>query len=136
MAADHAVRISGLPALQLWERLLDRPLSLEVYQDNQATARIMSTGLAPILRPITRTQVVSVAWIHERVSSPNLNLHDSPSDVMAADNLTKHVINLDRWISVCELIGVVRGSSSNRLSPLCLKTNILPGLERLDALSR
>ena len=38
VAADHAIRISGLPASQLWERLLDRPLQLEVYQDNQATA--------------------------------------------------------------------------------------------------
>jgi hypothetical protein len=27
VAADHAIRMSGLPALPLWERLLDRPLS-------------------------------------------------------------------------------------------------------------
>ena len=47
VAADHAIRMAGLPAMPLWERLLDRPLALDVYQDNQATARIMSTGRAP-----------------------------------------------------------------------------------------
>ena len=68
VASDHAIRTSGLPALQLWERLLDRPLQLDVYQDNQATGRTMSTGRAPTLRHIGRTHRVSVAWIHERVS--------------------------------------------------------------------
>ena len=71
VAADHAVRMSGLPALPLWERLLDRPLSLEVYQDNQATARIMSTGRAPTLRHIKRTHSVSIAWLNERVIGPD-----------------------------------------------------------------
>ena len=56
VAADHAIRTSGLPALQLWERLLDRPLQHDLLQDNQATARIMSTvmstGRAPTLRCI------------------------------------------------------------------------------------
>ena len=72
VAADHAIRLSGLPALPLWERLRDRPLSLEVYQDNQATARIMNTGRAPTLRHIGRTHCVSVAWIHERVNGPDI----------------------------------------------------------------
>ena len=36
VAADHAIRTPGLPALQLWERLFSRPVVLEVYQDNQA----------------------------------------------------------------------------------------------------
>ena len=54
VAADHAIRTGGLPALQLWERLLDRSLVLEVYQDNQATARIMTTGRAPTLRHIKK----------------------------------------------------------------------------------
>ncbi len=76
-------------------KLLDRPLQLEVYQDSQATARIMTIGRAPTLRRIKRTQSVSVAWIHERVSSPDLNLSDCIGDVMAADIFTKHFINRD-----------------------------------------
>ncbi len=39
VAADHAVRTGGLLALQLWERLFNRPVILEVDQDNQVPAR-------------------------------------------------------------------------------------------------
>ena len=98
MAADHAVRMSGLPALPLWERLLGRPWSLQVYQDNQATARIMSTGRAPTLRHIKRTHSVSNAWLHERVIGPDITLHDCISDVMAADVLTKQFVNRETGI--------------------------------------
>ena len=94
IAADHAVRTSGLPALPLWEKILNRPqVVLQVYQDNQATARIMTTGRAPTLRHIQRTHCVSVAWLHERVIGPDIDLHDWMSDVMAAAIFTKHFVN-------------------------------------------
>ncbi len=86
IAADHAIRTAGLPALTLWETILDRSIFLDVYQDNQATARIMSSGRAPTLRHIKRTHQVSVAWLHERVIGPDVNLHDCVSEVMASDN--------------------------------------------------
>ena len=89
VAANQAIRTAGLPALPLWERILNRKVDLEIYQDNQATARIMSTGRAPTLRHIGRTHYVSVAWIHERLGEPGINLHDCVSDVMAADIFTK-----------------------------------------------
>ena len=47
VAAVHAIVSSGLPALQLWEWLLGRDMSIDVFQDSQATARIMATGRAP-----------------------------------------------------------------------------------------
>ena len=93
VAANHALRTSGLPALELWDKILDRSNVLQVYQDNQATARIMTTGRAPALRHCKRTHCVSVAWIHERVSGDDINLNDCVSDVMAADIFTKHFIN-------------------------------------------
>jgi hypothetical protein len=93
VAAAHALRMSGLPCLPLWEKLLQRPLALEVYQDNQATARIMTTGRAPTLRHIGRTHCVAISWINERVTGSDVNLHDCVSDVMAADIFTKHITN-------------------------------------------
>jgi hypothetical protein len=93
IAADHAIRMAGLPALPLWETVLDRPLNLDVFQDNQATARIMTTGRAPTLRHIKRTDQGSVAWLNERVSGPDIDLYDCVSEVMAADILTMHFMN-------------------------------------------
>ena len=36
IAADHAIRMAGLPALPLWETILDRSLSLDVFQVSDA----------------------------------------------------------------------------------------------------
>ena len=87
----------GLPALPLWERLLDRTMCLEVYQDNQATARIMTTGRAPTLRHIKRTHCVSIAWLSDRILGPDISLNDCVSEAMAADILTKHFVNKEKW---------------------------------------
>ena len=87
IAADQAPRTSGPPAIPLWTKTLSRPVALELYQDNQSAGRIMATGRAPALRHIKRTHSVSVAWIHERIQSPDLHLHDCMSEVMTADIL-------------------------------------------------
>ena len=89
VAANHAIRTSGLPALELWDKILNCSNVLQVYQDNQATARIMSTGRAPTLRHCKRTQCVSVAWLHERFLGDDMVLNDCVSDVMAAEIFTK-----------------------------------------------
>ena len=44
-----------LPSLQLWERLLDRPVKLRVKEDNQATIKVVKKGFSPKLRHIQRT---------------------------------------------------------------------------------
>ena len=93
VAADHALRTSGLPALILWEKLLNRPLQLERYQDNQATGRIMTTGKAPTLRHLKKTHCVSVAWIHERVRGLDVSLSDCNTGVMATYIFTKHFLS-------------------------------------------
>ena len=101
--------------LELWERMLNRELLIDVYQDNQATARIMTTGRAPTLRHITRTHSVSVAWIHERVASDDIQLHDCVSAVMAADMFATQFIDRDKWIDVCSLIGIVDPSYNRHI---------------------
>ena len=70
VAAGHAVRMSGLPCLAIVGKLLNRPLALEVNQDNQTTARIMTTGRAPTLRHIKRTHCVSIAWLERESLRP------------------------------------------------------------------
>ncbi len=118
IAADHAIRISGLLALPLWETVLDRILSLDVYQHNQATARIMSTGRAPTLRHIRRTHCVSISWLNERVTGPDITLHDCISEVMAAYVCTKHFVSMDKREEVCMLIGVVTSKCKSQLQHL------------------
>ena len=92
--------------MPLWERLLDRSLALEVDQDNQATARVMTTGRAPTLRHIKRTRSASIAWLNERVLGPDITLNECISEVMAADIFTKRFTNKEKWEHVCLLIGM------------------------------
>ena len=111
--------MSGLPALPLWEKTLNRPqVVLDVYQDNQATARIMSTGRAPTLRHIKRTHTVSIAWLHERVTSPNVRLHDCISNVMAADIFKKHFISRENGSNFLNSLVFVRMVFLHVYSPL------------------
>jgi hypothetical protein len=84
VAADHAIRMSGLPTLQLWERHLDRPLSIDVFQDTQSTPMIKTTGRAPTLRHIERTHSAGAAWINERVLSDDTHPYDCMANVNIA----------------------------------------------------
>ncbi len=74
VAADFALRTAGLPALQLWDTLFERPVCLVFHEDNQAMIRVCQTGRNPTMRHIGRTHRTSVAWMHEVFSAPNIKL--------------------------------------------------------------
>ena len=50
VAADLAVRTEGLPALQLWEAVLERKVTLLFQEDNAAAIRIIETGKNPMIK--------------------------------------------------------------------------------------
>ena len=50
VAAGLAIRTEGLPALQLWDMVLERPMKLVCQEDNQATIQILQTQKNPTLR--------------------------------------------------------------------------------------
>ena len=63
VAADLAIRTEGLPALQLWEMVLERPMELVFQEDNQATIQILKIQKNPTLRHLNRTHRVNVSWL-------------------------------------------------------------------------
>ncbi len=108
VAASDALKKTGLPMLSLLEPILQREhMALDMFQDNHATARIMTTGKAPTLRHIRRTHGVSLAFVHEVVTGEDVQLCDCSTKAMAADIFTKHFINPDAWRAAIMLIGVV-----------------------------
>ena len=66
VAAAFALRMEGLPALQLWETILDRRVHIAFLEDNQGAVTIMKTGKSNVLRHMGRTHNVSLSWLHER----------------------------------------------------------------------
>ena len=47
VALDHGLCKEGLPALKIWELILNRTLKIKVQEDNQAAVRIICTGKNP-----------------------------------------------------------------------------------------
>ena len=104
VAADCALRLVGLPALQLWDALLPRKAHITFHEDNQAMIRVCETGRNPTMRHLGRTHRVDVAWLHERFQEPTLTLVYEKTDAQAADIFTKAFSNPETWHHVCGLI--------------------------------
>ena len=106
VAADLATRSEGLPALDLWEVLLNRKnVELQFYEDNQACISIVETGKNPALRHMGRTHQVDVKWLHESFRDAHFKLGYIQSDDQAADIYTKAFTSKEKWAVVTWLIG-------------------------------
>ena len=106
VAADFALRSSGLPALDLWKVICMSPIVLTFHEDNQAMIRVCETGRNPTMRHLGRTHHVSVDWLHERCASEDVNLIPETTDRQSADIYTKAFVNPDTWRHATELINI------------------------------
>ncbi len=89
VAADFGLRLSGLPALDLWHVLLPLKPPLFFHEDNQAMIHVVTTGRNPTMRYLHRTHRVSVSWLHEVCQGDDIVLMYEDSAKMAADIYTK-----------------------------------------------
>jgi len=105
VAADHAVRAEGLPALPLWELILGRKLQVHLKEDNEAAIKNLLSGKNPNMRHMGRTHKVDFMWLHETVSNKTVTVEYTETDVMAADIFTKSFSNSAKWESLLPLIG-------------------------------
>ena len=107
VAADLAIRTEGLPALQLWDVVLGRPVKLKFQEDNQATIQILKTAKNPTLRHLNRTHRVNISWLCEVFRDlDEVELVYCKTDDQAADILTKAFTNPIKWKAALDLIGI------------------------------
>ena len=90
VGANEGVRAVGIPALDLWENILQRTPVLKVYEDNQATLRILQTGKFPKLRHIGRTHGVAVTLLHDVLTKGHFQLQDVHTKGQCADMAMGH----------------------------------------------
>ena len=103
----YALRHHGLPALALFDVLLQRHCLMRVHEDNTAMIQVIRSGKNPTMRYLHRTHRVSVGWLHERFQQQFLDLVYEASQRMCADIYTKTFDNKDKWKHACWLIGLV-----------------------------
>ena len=98
---------SGLPALDLWETLLQREIILEAQEDNEATIKIVRKGYSPALRFLHRTQRVRIGWLKEIYHDSGLaTLSHCGTKDMRADPLTKSIVP-SQWRHALDMLGMI-----------------------------
>ena len=108
-AAAFALRMAGLPCLQLWDTLFERRVVLQFHEDNQAMIRVCLTGRNPTMRYLMRTHRVCIAQLHEYFSLDCINLLYEATHRQCADIYTKGFHEPGKWYAVCLLVNIVDG---------------------------
>jgi hypothetical protein len=114
VAANAAVRLEGLPGLQLWEIILERKVQATLLEDNQATLQKFKTGKNPTLRHLSRIHRVNMAWISDVFRKCDQTcIKDCSTSEQAADIMIKGFTNPVVWDRAISLIGL-RPNHDNR----------------------
>ena len=97
VSLPHSLYQEGLPALQLWEMLLGRAVTLRVLEDNQATILVVRKGYSPKLRHITRTHKTNLSGLFEVFQDDSAELEYCKTDDQAADIFAKS-LPPQKWV--------------------------------------
>ena len=89
VAADSALVVEGIPALDLWEVILGRTPKMILYEDNQAASQIIDTGKYPKLRHVQRTHGVDSSFLHGCHQAGLYESQDCNTKRRAGDIFTK-----------------------------------------------
>mgnify|MGYP002176408590 FL=1 len=114
-AAAFALRMAGLPGLQLWDTLFERAVVLQVNEDNQDMVRVCQTGRNPTMRYLERTQRVCVASLYEYVCLACIELVYEATHRQCADIYTKAFPEASEWYAVLLLVNVCDGRKLEQL---------------------
>ena len=90
--------------------LLGREPRLRVWEDNEATIKIVRSGRFPTMRHVKRVHGVSICSLHDSLHKEIFSLEDCHTDVQAADSFTKHFTLGPEWDHRRALIGILEAA--------------------------
>ena len=84
-------RTLGIPAMDLWDVVLDNTVPVDFLEDNESTIAVINSGRNPTMRHLQRTHDVSVKWLSDtfRFLKPRLSLINCDTVDQSADIFTK-----------------------------------------------
>ena len=80
---------------------------MTLYEDNQATSRIIQTGKYPKLRHVQRLHGVNISWLHDLNKRGLYDIVDTHTKRQAGDIFTKHFTSVPCWEHAMKLIGIL-----------------------------
>ena len=89
MVAEHDLRTVGLPALELWDKLVGRPVDLDFHEDEETTGIAMRAGYLPVRRYTSRKHGVDLRWLASTFQREGVRPYYERSALQAADIYTK-----------------------------------------------
>jgi len=95
----------ALPALDLWDTLLQRSIRLEIHEDNEAAIKAVSKGYSQKLRHMNRVHKINISSIHDALNNNNIDISHCTTDEQAADIFTKALAAM-KWPAALQLLGV------------------------------
>ena len=100
----------AIPMLDLWDLLLGRPVKLTIYEDNQATIKVLNKGYSSKLRHVTRHHKVDLGSVKEVLDEHNVELQYIETTKQCADIFTK-ALTPCKWPHAVGLLGIKTGTS-------------------------
>ena len=104
----HSLFLEALPALSLWEQLLNRTVELWCLEDNEATIKVVQKGFSAKLRHIGRVHKVNLGSLSETFAEPNIMLMYVNTKEQAADIFTKG-LEACKWQPALDMLQIVPG---------------------------
>ena len=89
----------------LWGMVLQREIHTVIYEDNEATEKIVRSGFSQTLRRITRTHKVNLGSLSDVVASPGRTLKRVKSVDQIADVFMK-AVEQQGWQNALRLLGM------------------------------
>ena len=105
LSHNYSLYQEALPALSLWELILDRPFHLKIHEDKQATILVARKGFSSKLRCVQRTHKVNLACIAEQLESEHISIEYVQTDMQSADIFTK-ALPPNKWDHAIRLLGI------------------------------
>ena len=93
--------------LSMFDVILERTCELEVFEDNEATIKIVRKGYSAKLRHVSRTHRVNLAGLSEELNKESVNLQYVNTTEQAADIFTK-ALEPHKWDAALRMISIVK----------------------------
>ena len=107
VALNFVLFEEGLPLLELFKVLFGPDVKLKVREDNEATAKVVTTGYSKKLRYLKRTQKISLSSLAEELNKDDVSLALVRSLDQKADVFTKAVAG-GLWANAMKLLEIVQ----------------------------
>jgi len=95
----------ALPAMDMWDTLLQRRVKLKILEDNEAAIKAIAKGYSSKLRHMGRVHKVNLSSINEVTTSGDVSVAHVGTDEQVADVFTK-ALPPNKWEPALDLLRV------------------------------